>query len=169
MIAGVFDEVFGLPTHPLAVHAPVVLVPIVAVASIVMAVRTSTRQRFWWAMPVVVLACAVLLFVAKQSGESLLDSEDVFLLGSQEQISEHESLGEATFVISLVWFVVTLALALRDRMTQMSARSLSAGAAPAERDVVATMFSLVVVAAAVVTTIWLIRTGHAGSESRWGT
>jgi hypothetical protein len=170
MIAGVFDEFFGVPTHPLAVHAPVVLIPILAIAAIVFAVRPSWRARAWWVMVPFVLFSVVMLFVAKESGESLLDAEQgsVVLLGTQQTISDHKSLGEATFTVALVWLVVTIALAVRDRMTlRPLARKLSADVAVVERDLIATVFSVLTVVAAIVTTIWLIRTGHAGAESRW--
>ncbi len=43
------DTVFGLPTHPLAVHGPVVLLPLVALATVVLAVRERWRSRAgWW-------------------------------------------------------------------------------------------------------------------------
>ena len=35
------------------------------------------------------------------------------------------------------------------------------------RDTIAQALAIVAAIAAVVTTIWLIRTGHAGAESRW--
>ena len=85
MIAGVFDEVFGVPTHPLAVHAPVVLVPIGAVVAVVLAVRSDWRRRISWGWPVAVFILVVLLFIAKESGESAAEAENVF-----GDISEHQ-------------------------------------------------------------------------------
>ncbi len=35
--SGLFDTVFGLPLHPLAVHAAVVLVPLAALGALAMA------------------------------------------------------------------------------------------------------------------------------------
>lgn len=168
MFAGVFDEFFGVPTHPLAVHAPVVLIPILAVVAVVFALRPSARQRVRWLMPAGVFAMTAMLFVAKESGESLLDSTDVFLLGTQEQISNHQSLGEATFILTLLWFVVTAALAVRDRMLSApTATALSADVAVVRQDRIALVLSVVAVVLAVLATIWLVRTGHAGAESRW--
>ncbi len=163
MIAGVFDEFFGVPTHPLAVHAPVVLVPILAIVAIVFAARPNWRQRGWIAMPVAVFVMAVMLFVAKESGESAEAANNVF-----GDIADHKELGEQTFFMSIVWFVVATALGVRDRMLMRApAQSLSADAAPVQRDPVALGLSIVAATLAIVTTIWLIRTGHAGAESRW--
>ncbi len=75
MIAGVFDEVFGVPTHPLAVHAPIVLVPIGAIVAVVLAVRSDWRRRISWGWPAAVFVLVVLLFVAKESGESAVEAE----------------------------------------------------------------------------------------------
>ena len=111
-----------------------------------------------------------MLFVAKESGESLLNAEPgaVLLLGTQQAIADHQSLGEATFILALVWLLVTVGLALRDRMSlRPVVQALSADAGAVELDVVATILSVLTVVAAIVTTIWLIRTGHAGAESRW--
>jgi hypothetical protein len=66
----VFDTISGLPVHPLAVHAVVVLLPLAAVITAVVAVRPGWRR---FAGPVVVADALVAIFslVAKESGESL--------------------------------------------------------------------------------------------------
>ena len=45
-LGGPFDLVFGLPLHPLAVHAAVVLVPLVALAALVMTYLPSFSRRY---------------------------------------------------------------------------------------------------------------------------
>ena len=164
MIAGVFDEFFGVPMHPLAVHAPVVLVPIAGVVAVVLAVRDDWRRRVGWFMPAAVFVLVAMLFVAKESGESAKASDNIF-----GDIGEHEDLANATFVLSIVWFALTVAVAVRDRMAGRHgpAQALSADAASARRDTVATVLAVFAAVAAIVTTIWLVRTGHAGAESRW--
>lgn len=163
MFAGVFDEFLGVPTHPLAVHAPVVLVPIAAIVAVVLAVRADWRRRVGWLMPAAVFVLVAMLFVARESGEAAKEADNVF-----GDIAQHEDLANATFVLSIVWFVVTLAVAIRDRLAGRGiARSLSADASVRSRDDVATALAVLATIAAIVTTIWLIRTGHAGAESRW--
>lgn len=163
MIAGIFDEFFGVPTHPLAVHAPIVLLPIVAIVAVVFAVRSDWRQRVSWAMAAAVAALAAMLFVAKESGESALDAQNVF-----GNVDKHQDLGEQTFIITLIWFVATAALFVRDRqMRGAEARALSADVVAPSKDPVALGLSIVAAIIAIVATIWLIRTGHAGAESRW--
>jgi preprotein translocase subunit SecG len=164
MFAGVFDEFFGVPTHPLAVHAPVVLVPIAAVVAVVLAVKSDWRVRIGWLKPAAVFVLVAMLFVAKESGESAKEADNVF-----GDIAQHEDLANATFVLAIVWFVLTLAVTIRDWMTgrDQQVQPLSAGAAVVSRDTVAQVLVVLAAVAAVITTIWLIRTGHAGAESRW--
>jgi hypothetical protein len=163
MFAGIFDEFFGVPTHPFAVHAPIVLLPIASVVAIVFSLRSDWRQRASWGMTAAVFALAGMLFVAKESGEAARDAQNVF-----GNIDEHQELGEQTFVIALVWFVATAALYVRDRQLRTAeARALSADAVVPGKDPVALGLSIVVAIIAIVATVWLVRTGHAGAESRW--
>jgi hypothetical protein len=39
------DTLFGVPSHPLVVHAAVVLVPLAAIGTIVIALWPTARQR----------------------------------------------------------------------------------------------------------------------------
>ncbi len=163
MIAGVFDEFFGVPTHPLAVHAPVVLIPLIAVASVLVLFRPSWRQRTTIPLAVLAFVMVAMLFVAKESGESVKAAQNVF-----GDIDRHEDLGNQTFIIGIVWLVLALAAGVAALLDRRSApASLSAGAAPAQRGNVILVLNVLAAVAAVVTTIWLIRTGHAGAESRW--
>jgi hypothetical protein len=67
------SELFGLPAHPLIVHAAVVLLPLAAVATLVLAIIPRARRIY---APIVLgLAVVAALFVnlAEGSGESLED------------------------------------------------------------------------------------------------
>lgn len=163
MFAGVFDEFVGVPTHPLAVHAPVVLIPIATVVAVVLSVRDDLRRRVGWFMPGAVLVLVVMLFVAKESGEAAKEADNIF-----GDIAQHEDLANATFVLSLVWFVLALAVTIRDRMVGRGrAQAVSADALLPSGDRIAFVLGVLAAIAAIVTTVWLIRTGHAGAESRW--
>jgi len=64
-----FDTLGGLPLHPLAVHAVVVLLPLMALITAAVAVRRPWRR---FALPVAVLDGLVVVatVVAKQTGET---------------------------------------------------------------------------------------------------
>ena len=47
-LAGDLVTIFGIPAHPLLVHAVVVLLPLAAVCAAALAVRPSWRQRYAW-------------------------------------------------------------------------------------------------------------------------
>lgn len=140
-----FDTITGLPLHPLVIHGVVVGIPLMAVLTILVAVRKNLREKFsWW-----VAGANVLLFlltlVAKQSGEALQQAK-----GGQLAI-EHGQLGSV-----LPWFVLVLAAA-------------SAAVAGTSRNRALGPIAVVVsILAAVASVYWTVRTGDAGARSVWG-
>ncbi len=168
-----FDEFFGVPLHPLAVHAPVVLLPIGAVVTVIALARTAWRDRLGWWLTAGVGVLVAMLFVAKESGEEVkFDALGV------ATIDRHEELGNQTFVITLAWFFVMVGMSLRDRSLRGSVGSaeasadgsvgmLVAGPVSIRRDAATIVLSVLAAVGAVLATIWLIRTGHLGAEGRW--
>ncbi len=66
-----FDKIFGLPVHVLVLHSVVVLLPLMALLTIVTAVRPGLRERFtWWVTGANALVFGLTL-VAKESGQAL--------------------------------------------------------------------------------------------------
>jgi hypothetical protein len=68
------DQIFGLPAHPLFLHVPVIFPPILAVVSILFALRARARQQhglLWAAFAVVALAATVL---AAGAGAAFMDN-----------------------------------------------------------------------------------------------
>ena len=140
-----FDTFAGLPLHPLVIHAVVVGIPLMAIITIVVAVRKNLRERFsWWVAGANLLLFLVTL-VAKQSGEALQQAR-----GGQLAI-EHGQLGSV-----LPWFVLVLTAA-------------SAAVAGTSRN--RTLGPIAVVASIVSSVLavwWCIRTGDAGARAVWG-
>ena len=102
MIAGVFDEVFGVPTHPLAVHAPIVLVPIASD-------RGGRARRHgptggdaisWLMAGGGLRAWSRCSSSPRSPASRSVEAENVF-----GDISEHQDLADTTFVLAIVWFV----------------------------------------------------------------
>ena len=143
------DTVAGLPVHALVVHAAVVLVPLAALGSVLMAVWRSFSRRFGVAVVILAGVGAAASFVAKGSGEQLAAR-----VGEPEQ---HAELGETLPLFALAMFVLVLVFWLFDR------------GIPANRGrpgwLVAVAVLLVLVAAAA--TVWTVRTGHTGAEATW--
>jgi TRAP-type uncharacterized transport system fused permease subunit len=159
------DTVFGLPTHPLAVHGPVVLLPLVALATVVLAVRERWRSRAGWWPVVAVAVVVVLLFVARRSGQEL----DEALAGAVD-VSVHRRLADQTLLLGLLWLVLAAILVLVDhRRDRPPARPVSAAVGGPERSLVvgSRVLAGVTAAVAVAAMIWLIRTGHEGAYPTW--
>jgi uncharacterized membrane protein len=138
------DTILGLPVHPLVVHAVVVLLPLMAVVTVVVALRPAWRRTLAW--PVVVLNAAVLgmTVVAKESGEALEKRLGV-------DISDHEAWGSRLPYVAAALLVVSLLVAIWRRNTRFGP--------------VAVILTLVV---ATLTVFWTVRTGHTGAIAVWG-
>ena len=95
-----FDTITGLPLHPLVIHGVVVGVPLMAVLTVLVAVRKDLRERFAWWVAGANFLLFLLTLVAKQSGEALQQAK-----GGQLAI-EHGQLGSV-----LPWFVLVLTAA----------------------------------------------------------
>ena len=68
------DTLFGLPAHPLIVHAVVVLVPLAAIGGIAIALSAWVRAHIGWLVVAFAVAGVVLVPLATGSGEALEES-----------------------------------------------------------------------------------------------
>ncbi len=149
------DEIFGLPTHPLIVHAAVVLLPLSAIGVVATALFTGTRK----VLAPIVLGLAVVslasVFVAEESGESL-DRR----LDEGEEIEEHEEAAEWVlpwaFLVTVGAAGVTFVEPIRRLLGNRVSAKTATGALVA--------FGLVAGAGA---TAAIIATGHTGAEAVW--
>lgn len=96
----------GLPLHPLIVHAPVVLIPLVAVGLVVLLVRPSLRPTLAPIVAVLAVGAAVTAWGAVWSGEELGEA-----LGRGDELESHETWGELarTFAVIVALGVVAFA------------------------------------------------------------
>ncbi len=113
-----FSQFNGLPVHPLAVHAAVVLVPLAALLGILYAVP---RTRAWSRLPLLLVSLAALIsvFVSKQSGEPL--ERKLNLQGAaHDLIEQHKQRADVLFVVMIVFTVLAVAAYALPRFTQTS-------------------------------------------------
>lgn len=66
-----FDLIAGIPIHPLAVHAVVVLGPLAALLAVAYAARPGWRRGLQYPTAGLAVISAILALVATQSGEAL--------------------------------------------------------------------------------------------------
>ena len=101
------DTFAGLPAHPLLVHAPVVLVPVVALLVILMIVRPQWLERFGWLAVGLAGLALVTGVLAENSGEAL--EEAVEDSASRTLLHAHEEAGEKVPLLAFLLFASLVA------------------------------------------------------------
>jgi glucan phosphoethanolaminetransferase (alkaline phosphatase superfamily) len=147
-------EIFGIPLHPLVVHAAVIVVPLVAMGTLLIAFWPKARLRFGWLVAVFSLGGIGATVLARASGEELFES-----MGEEASptLSSHMSWGNQAFWPAIVMAVALFAMMLTTR-----------GRKSEERPSVWYWVSAVVaVLAAIVSLVMIIKVGHSGATAVW--
>lgn len=175
-----FDEFFGIPAHPLLVHAAVVFVPLQVAAAIAYALVPFTRRHIWWLVGALAVAAPVAAWFAKLSGEAFVERESI--KGTVEvnptlgqQITEHQEFADITAWASIGLGVLMLALlalllgaSRRGRTTAATGDPGGPGTAAAKPNaVVGLVLAVAIVAVGAVTAYYLVRSGHTGATAVW--
>jgi hypothetical protein len=142
-VSVVFDTVLGLPIHALVVHGVVVLLPLMAVITAVVAFVPRWRAAAAWPVVVIDAGMVAMTFVARQSGQAL----QARLGGRIAQ--EHAAIGR-----NLIWFALAMFLA-------------SLVVAVMRRSQRATMGAVLALVAGVFVIWWTVRVGHTGADALW--
>jgi hypothetical protein len=150
----VLDTIFGLPMHPLIVHATVVVVPTATLLVALAAVYPRFRD---WVGPVPALAAllsCVLVPLSTGSGEELQHR-----IGETSLVEKHQELAD-----TLIWFVVPLAaVAVVGYWLQRRART--GGRTPGKGLGAVVAVVAVLLAGATLVDVALI--GHSGAKASW--
>lgn len=150
-----FEEFQGLPLHPLAVHAPVVLVPLLVVVASVYALVPKVRRHVGWAALLLAVGAPASVWLARISGQAY----ERRLYGSSQAlpVQEHAEFGDRLLWVSLGLGLATLLLLWVGKRRRSAAnRQLSYG-----------LTAVVVVLAAVAA--WLAyQSGHSGATLTHG-
>lgn len=144
------DTVFGLPLHPLLVHATVVIVPLAALSVLLSAVWPRFRAWAGWGPLALAVAAVVLAPLSTSSGEQLEHR-----VGESSAVQRHAQLGDM-----LIWWVVPLAVLAA--ALYWWHRSNRAGRA------LAVAVAVLPVLVAVGTLVQVVLIGHSGAQSAWG-
>lgn len=150
-------EIWGLPAHPLFVHAPLVLVPLLTLGVIAVAVRPRWRAR---GLPLLVggaVVAAVTSLLASQSGEAFAEAD----LEAAKKTVRHQELAETAQVLVLALLVVLAITALVLRRARVGGKA----AVPEWLVQGLPVLSAVV---GVLAAVWMLRAGHEGAEVVWG-
>ncbi|MGV9774569.1 hypothetical protein [Streptosporangium sp. NPDC003464] len=151
-----FDEILGLPAHPLIIHAAVVLTPLLAVLAAAHALAPRTRAVLKWPVTALAVIVPIAVFAARQSGEALKDGRFSSVdsrLG--RRIAEHEGFATPLLLSALALGVVSLILvhlSWGERYGRLSGPAVSA----------------LTVLVAVAALYYVLRAGHSGAVAVWG-
>src|SRR6266540_1896075 len=99
-----FSDILGIPAHPLWVHGAVVMVPLLALFSVVYAFVPRCRAKTGWLVAGLAVIAPLAALAAKLSGDKFLASR--YAAGAPAAILNHRSLGTTTF-----WLTLALGLA----------------------------------------------------------
>jgi hypothetical protein len=175
----VFEEVLGIPAHPLIVHAAVIFVPLQILAALVYGLLPGLRPRVTWAVLALAVIAPATAWAAKLSGQAFRDrlvrhgSKDPTFLG---KIDTHMGFGNWTAWLSLGLGVGMLVLLLLTRRPRPSAQQDTAEIAADAASVMgrgagAKLLSLVLTVAIVLlaaaTGYYVFRTGDTGAHIVW--
>jgi hypothetical protein len=161
------DNLFGLPAHPLLVHAPIVLVPLCLLGAVLMAVKQEWRSRFGVPTALLAVAAAVSVQLAEGSGEALEERvRETNLVERHAELAELAAPFVFLFALALV-AVVGWDLLERRRASRSTPESAGASGwrATVSRLVPAAMVVTVLLGG--VATYQIVQTGHSGAKAVW--
>lgn len=146
------DKIFGLPAHPLLLHIPIVLIPLLGLLAIAMAVRPTWRARL--AVPAGVLGFLVMIATLMTAGAGEKLEERV---GENPLVERHAELGDQLKIIMIVFGVLLIVLAVVEWRARRTGTALA----------LALPLVLLTAVAGIVATVWTVRAGHAGAKAVW--
>jgi hypothetical protein len=152
--SGLFDLINGLPQHPLVVHAVVVLLPLLALLSVLIAWKPRW-DRAWgvWVVAGLFVITGV-TFAAKESGEALARRIGQGAITA----TGHLSLGTTLPIFAGVLFVLTGLMWSLDRRTGLNG----------VRTTLTKVVAVLVIVAAVSAVVETVRVGESGARAVWG-
>lgn len=151
------DTIFGLPVHPLILHATVVIVPLAALSVSLAALWPRFRAWAGWLPLLLSIIGVVLVPLTTGSGEALEER-----IAETALVEKHTEMGEGLLPWVIVLAVGALGLAyvrLRQGRDPGTANSL-----PRMLVLAAAAVALV---GAVGTTVQVARIGHSGAKASW--
>lgn len=157
-----FEEILGLPAHPLWAHAPVVLVPSLIVVAVGYALLPFARTRVEWALAGLAVAAPLTVAVARESGEAFrrrLAERGALAPSLAEQLDAHAAHARALLLLTLALAAASFGLMQVERSQRAGGRFPVA---------VTALLTTALLGLAGVTGWWLFQTGHTGASMVWG-
>jgi len=147
----IFDSIAGLPVHPLVVHFAVVLLPLAALALVILVIVPRWADRFGWVTLAALAGGTAAAFVAKESGEALA--------AKVGEPAAHATYGDWLVPLAVALLVVAVGWFILHRRAAKAGRGRTAAVIVAG--------ALAAVLALGVTGL-TVAVGHTGAEAAWG-
>ncbi|MDT4987783.1 MAG: hypothetical protein QOI74_1877 [Micromonosporaceae bacterium] len=160
-----FEEIAGIPAHPLLVHAAVVFVPLLAGGALLYAFFPRLRYRLRWPVGVVALAAAVAAVSAHQSGNAFRSRLIAKSLTSQAVLTklvQHKQFGDAA-----MWATLGLAVATLVFLIAVPGRPPGFEGPPTGGWILQMVFAGVLAILAAASVYYIVRTGDTGAHIVW--
>jgi hypothetical protein len=179
-----FEEVLGIPAHPLLVHAAVVFVPLQILAAFAYAIVPYVRRLIAWLVVALAVVAPLAALFSKLSGDAFrarLIRNGTVGQPVLDKISQHSSYGNNTLYFSIGLSVAMLALvAVQVLRSRRPATAGAAGAAAGDGEeahkadqpakgwiVVAAVLTVAVLVVGAFTGYYVFKTGDTGAHIVW--
>jgi uncharacterized membrane protein len=150
------DSISGVPLHPLVVHVAVILVPLAAIALILLGWKSEWRHHY--ALPIALLAIggAVAAIIAASTGEGI-EATVREAAGSRVRFGEHPEQGDTARLFAVIFAMGATALWIVETWReQLQFKAWSATAAYVGSSVVG-----------VIAIATMVIAGHSGAALVW--
>ena len=155
-----FDKIGDLPLHPLVVHAAVIGIPLAALMAFLFAFP-KTREWARWPLAITVVGATAVTFVARESClalEAALGIKPGNPVG--DLIVQHSMLANQAFYIMIGFAVIGL-------LNVFLVSKRAADGAAKQSAILRIGLPILLVAAAVVALVWVVRIGDLGARAVW--
>ena len=161
-----FDQLNGMPLHPLIIHAPVFGIPL---ALLLAALFAFPRTRAWarWPLGITVLGATAATFAARESGQAFS-----VRMGIQpgnpvgDLIVQHEALADQLFYIMLGYAVIAVATVFLVP-PRVEATGDGASSRKPSRGPLGLVLLGLLLAIGAVALLWVVRVGDIGARAVW--
>ncbi len=189
-------SLFGLPAHPLLLHAPVVLIPLLGIAAIALVIRRDWLTRYGVALAIGAIVTLGATNLAVGAGEAFREARDNAMTsstltapagesgetgesgepggapsgeeGEDQQLDEHAELGDQLRIVMILFAGAIVLLVAADQARRRGTEGPigRAATALASRRIDLALKAAVGILAAVAI-VWVVRTGHEGAKVAW--
>jgi hypothetical protein len=161
-----FEEISGLPMHPLLVHAAVVFVPLLAVVAVLYAAVPKVRAHTRWVLGALAVVTPGAALFAKLSGDAFykrLNSRGAISAEYLGRLQDHADFGTYTLFATLVLALAAIGLVL---FVPPPGGIAVGGVATGGKALPLALSGLSVVLA-IVAVYYVVRTGDSGAKAVW--